>query len=121
MNRVFGRIARRIIAADCINLLVTSYSGSLFSETADYRSVDRITSFERPLKLKLSSDRFPSNHSESDDAEILAYGHDRDRKTRKLIQNIWEKPQLLDRNHIAKSFDWKPDNSYVLRGIKGTL
>jgi hypothetical protein len=38
------------------------------------------------------------------DAKVSAYVHDRDGKMRRLIQELWDKPEILDRKDTTKSF-----------------
>jgi hypothetical protein len=54
-------------------------------------------------------------------SKVGAYVHDRDAKTRKLITRIWGKEELLDRNHVTKSFDRKISSIPLLNGIKAKL
>jgi hypothetical protein len=53
---------------------------------------------------------------------IVAYVHDRDGKTRKLLGKLWPgKQELLDPNHVIKSFDRKLNKDRTLNGIKERL
>jgi hypothetical protein len=53
--------------------------------------------------------------------KVAFYVHDRDAKTRKLISELWNKPELLDPNHVLKGFDRKLGADPGLRGLKTKL
>jgi hypothetical protein len=53
--------------------------------------------------------------------KVVSYVHDRDAKTRKLIRELWNKPELLDPNHVTKGFDRKLGSEPSLRGLKSKL
>jgi hypothetical protein len=53
--------------------------------------------------------------------KVVGYVHDRDAKTRKLIKDIWNKPEFLDPNHVMKGFDRKLGRETQLRGLKCKL
>jgi hypothetical protein len=55
------------------------------------------------------------------DAKVAGYVHDRDGKTRKMIAELWQKPEMLDPNHLLKSFDRKLDHHPLLQGLKTKL
>jgi hypothetical protein len=60
-------------------------------------------------------------HEPATNAKVSAYVHDRDAKTRKLLRELWNKPELLDPNHILKGFERKLGGYSELRGLKSKL
>jgi hypothetical protein len=55
-------------------------------------------------------------------SKVVAYVHDRDGKTRKLLTKIWpRKCEILDLNHTMKSFDRKLNKNQKLNGVERKL
>jgi hypothetical protein len=51
--------------------------------------------------------------------KIIACPHDRDGKTRQLLGELWPgKNEVLDPNHVIKSFDRQLNNGPIFSGIK---
>jgi hypothetical protein len=52
-------------------------------------------------------------------SKIVAYVHDHNGKMRKLLTKIWRrKREILDLNHVMKSFDRKLNKNQKLNGVK---
>jgi hypothetical protein len=55
-------------------------------------------------------------------SKVVAYVHDRDGKTRKLLTKIWPgKREILDLNHVMKPFDRKLNKNQKLNWVKEKL
>jgi hypothetical protein len=55
------------------------------------------------------------------DAKVSGYVPDRDAKVRKFVADLWGKPEILDRNHVTKSFERSLPRNPVLTGIRAKL
>jgi hypothetical protein len=75
--------------------------------------------------MKVEGVRWIVNRLRADqtlNSKVVAYVRDRDGKTRKLLTKIWPgKRELLDLNHVMKSFDRKLNKNQKLNEIKEKL
>jgi hypothetical protein len=53
-----------------------------------------------------------------DDSRVVAFCHDRDAKTAKVIREKWGIDELLDKNHVTKSFDRRIQKTSLMDGLK---
>jgi hypothetical protein len=117
-----GSWSQRRNAAHCVVDFINAHTGKI----VDFEIIEKDVGFFH------GNYHGPSNGMEvegvrrlirrwKDDPKVVAFCHDRDAKTARIIRELWGIAEFLDKNHVTKCFDRRIEKISLLSGLKTKL